>query len=255
MGTHPIFESDFDCLTEFLKMPFLKSGMRRKEPLWRERDRAAQKEGLRSTVYYVNGDHYCGEWSDNLRHGLGVMTYKKDKTQYTGDWVRDEKAGEGILSQLINGVYSGQWRNDERNGTGVNFYPEKEAVSEVYYDGNWLDDKRHGQGKMFYGDKSVFDGDWEQDLEMGYGRLYMPNGDMYQGHWKDGKRHGEGEYHFQSRGQIMKGTWSDGICKCAELSAAPDLAAASSPFKYPIPKIELVDPENVLAIARAKYEH
>ena len=106
---------------------------------------------------------------------------------------------------------------------------------------------------------------------MGYGRLYMPNGDMYQGHWKDGKRHGEGEYHFQSRGQIMKvllvlkiifyffklfkGTWSDGICKCAELSAAPDLAAASSPFKYPIPKIELVDPENVLSIARAKYAH
>merc|ERR1711892_650441 len=236
MGTHPIFESDFDCLTDFLKMPFLKSGMRRKEPLWRERDRAAQKEGLRSTVYYVNGNHYCGEWSDNLRHGLGVMTYKKDKTQYTGDWARDEKAGE-------------------RNGTGVDFYPEKEAESEVYYDGNWLDDKRHGQGKMFYGDKSVFDGDWEQDLEMGYGRLYMPNGDMYQGHWKDGKRHGEGEYLFQSRGQIMKGTWSDGICKCAELSAAPDLAAASSPFKYPIPKIELVDPENVLSIARAKYAH
>ena len=75
--------------------------------------------------------------------------------------MRDEKAGEGILSQLINGVYkgiySGQWRNDERNGTGVNFYPEKEAESEVYYDGNWLDDKRHGQGKMFYGDKL---GDW-----------------------------------------------------------------------------------------------
>ena len=28
-------------------MPFLKSGMRRKEPLWRVNDRAAQKEGLR----------------------------------------------------------------------------------------------------------------------------------------------------------------------------------------------------------------
>ena len=74
----------------------------------------------------------------------------------------------------------------------------------VYYDGNWLDDKRHGQGKMFYGDKSIYDGEWEQDLEMGFGRLYMPNGDMYQGHWKDGKRHGQGEYHFQSRGQVLK---------------------------------------------------
>ena len=57
---------------------------------------------------------------------------------------------------------------------------------------------------MFYGDKSIYDGEWEQDLEMGFGRLYMPNGDMYQGHWKDGKRHGQGEYHFQSRGQVLK---------------------------------------------------
>ena len=93
----------------------------------------------------MNGDYYCGEWSDNLRHGLGVMTYKKgfcdfeiskkiknnpqDKTQYTGDWRDDQKDGEGILSKLINGVYkgifSGQWKNDERNGTGVNFYHDQ----------------------------------------------------------------------------------------------------------------------------------
>jgi len=237
------------------KMPFLKSGMRRKEPLWRERDRAAQKEGLRSTVYYVNGDHYCGEWSANLRHGLGVMTYKKDGTQYTGDWKKDQKDGEGILSQLINGVYkgiySGQWQNDERNGAGVNFYHEEDG--EVYYDGNWLNDKRHGQGKMFYGDGSVYDGEWEAGLEMGFGRLYMPSGDMYEGHWKDGKRHGSGEYHFQSRGQVMKGTWSEGICKCAELSEDTNTEKATNPFKYPIPKIELVDPAKVLEMARAKY--
>lgn len=57
---------------------------------------------------------------------------------------------------------------------------------------------------MFYGDGSVYDGEWEAGLEMGFGRLYMPSGDMYEGHWKDGKRHGSGEYHFQSRGQVMK---------------------------------------------------
>ena len=35
-------------------------------------------------MYYVNGDNYCGEWENNLRSGLGVQNYKKDKTQYTG---------------------------------------------------------------------------------------------------------------------------------------------------------------------------
>merc|ERR1711914_57040 len=102
MGTHPIFESDFDCLTE---MPFLKSLQVKKEPLWHTWDREAQKEGLRDTVYFVNGDYYCGEWHNNKRDGLGVMTYKKEKTQYTGDWKNDKKEGEGILAKFINNTY------------------------------------------------------------------------------------------------------------------------------------------------------
>jgi len=250
MGTHPIFESDFDCLTE---MPFLKSLQVKKEPLWHTWDREAQKEGLRDTVYFVNGDYYCGEWHNNKRDGLGVMTYKKEKTQYTGDWKNDKKEGEGILAKFINntykGVYSGQWKNDQRSGAGVNFYHDQEGA---YYDGNWELDQRHGKGKMFFADKSVYDGDWRDDLQNGFGTIYFPNGDMYQGHWKGGKRHGDGEFHFQSRGQILKGTWSEGISKCGELFEMTDKTKATDPFKYPIPKIELVDPRDVLAEAKSR---
>merc|ERR1712168_1386811 len=199
MGTHPIFESDFDCLTE---MPFLKSLQVKKEPLWHTWDREAQKEGLRDTVYFVNGDYYCG-----------------------------------------------QWKNDQRSGAGVNFYHDQEGA---YYDGNWELDQRHGKGKMFFADKSVYDGDWRDDLQNGFGTIYFPNGDMYEGHWKGGKKHGDGEFHFQSRAQILKGTWSEGISKCGELFEMKDKTKATNPFKYPIPKIELVDPRDVLAEAKSR---
>ena len=56
---------------------------------------------------------------------------------------------------------------------------------------------------------------------------------MYEGHWKGGKKHGDGEFHFQSRGQILKGTWSEGISKCGELFEMKDLF---SPMKSPSKK-------------------
>ena len=49
-------------------MPILKASKKR-EPLWREWDKKAQKEGVRAPVYAVNGDEYTGEWSDNKKHG------------------------------------------------------------------------------------------------------------------------------------------------------------------------------------------
>ena len=33
------------------------------------------------------------------------MTYKKEKTQYTGDWKNDKKEGEVILAKFINNTY------------------------------------------------------------------------------------------------------------------------------------------------------
>lgn len=54
-------------------MPFVKYP-RTAEPLWNEWDRKAQKNGLRHTIYAVNGDHYTGEWLDNLKHGKNIAS-------------------------------------------------------------------------------------------------------------------------------------------------------------------------------------
>ncbi len=43
---------------------------RRREPLWKQWDVLAQKDGERETVYAVCGDEYIGEWKDNLKHGM-----------------------------------------------------------------------------------------------------------------------------------------------------------------------------------------
>lgn len=49
-------------------MPLKKIGKKR-EPLWKEWDRLAQKEGPRKTFYAVGGDEYTGDWHDNKKHG------------------------------------------------------------------------------------------------------------------------------------------------------------------------------------------
>lgn len=79
----------------------------------------------------------------------------------------------------------------------------------------------------------------------------MANGDVYEGMWKDGKKHGDGRYHFKSRGQMLKGTWSNGTSKCGEMESY-DEQSATNPFKYPIPSIELVNAQNVLSDARTE---
>lgn len=49
-------------------MPIFKCPQK-SEPLWKEWDQKAQKNGLRHQVFAVNGDHYVGEWKDNMKHG------------------------------------------------------------------------------------------------------------------------------------------------------------------------------------------
>lgn len=50
-------------------MPLQKVAKKR-EPLWKEWDKLAQKEGTRKTFYAVGGDEYTGDWHDNKKHGM-----------------------------------------------------------------------------------------------------------------------------------------------------------------------------------------
>lgn len=55
-------------------MPITKHPKKR-QPIWKDADRLAQKEGLRHAVHAVNGDVYTGEWADNKKCGTYVRTH------------------------------------------------------------------------------------------------------------------------------------------------------------------------------------
>ena len=102
-------------------MPFEKY-----EPLWKDWDRKAQKEGLHATFYSTNKDEYIGEWHDNKKEGKGV--YK---------WL---KKGE---------IYEGEWKNDMRNGFGNISIIQADGSFKKYYSGGWKNDKTHVFRKKF----------------------------------------------------------------------------------------------------------
>ncbi|XP_061459179.1 MORN repeat-containing protein 3 [Rhineura floridana] len=225
------------------------------DPLWYEWDRKAQKCGLRHTVYAVNGDSYTGEWQDNLKHGKGTQTWKRTGAIYSGDWKFGKRDGYGTYSipepvtKDYKKVYSGWWKNDKMWGYGIKFYLDRE-----YYEGEWSFGKRDGWGRMYYKDGSIYEGQWSEDKAGGQGMLRLKNENRYEGSWKDGKKHGPGKFIYLDTGQLYEGFWVADTPRCGTMiDFGRDEAPA--PTQYPIPKIELVDPEGVLEEAVVTLEN
>lgn len=129
-------------------MPLQKVAKKR-EPLWKEWDKLAQKEGSRKTFYAVGGDEYTGDWHDNKKHGMqmkrsisaffspcasydnlllyiagkGVQIWKHSGLRYEGDWAYGNRHGFGMLSLIVREgggeelvkKYAGGWKNDLRH--------------------------------------------------------------------------------------------------------------------------------------------
>ncbi|OXB64125.1 hypothetical protein ASZ78_002055 [Callipepla squamata] len=233
-------------------MPIVKY-RRAAEPLWHEWDRKAQKHGLRHTVYGINGDRYTGEWSDNLKHGKGTQLWKHSGAVYSGDWKCGKRDGHGSysvpdpVSREYRKVYAGCWRNDRRCGYGTMFYSSGER-----YEGEWSSGLRSGWGRMCYRDGSIYEGQWVADRPDGQGMLRLSNSNRYEGGWKDGKKHGPGRFFYLDKRQLLEGIWVADVPKCGTVI---DLSRdeAPAPTRYPIPKIELADPDGVLAEAQAMF--
>ncbi|XP_070806438.1 MORN repeat-containing protein 3 [Pituophis catenifer annectens] len=248
-GTDPLSASDWSPLSLQWQiqdeMPFVKYP-RRVDPLWHEWDRKAQKCGLRHTVYAVNGDRYIGEWLDNVKHGKGTQIWKKSGAIYSGDWKFGKRDGFGTYSipdpvtKDYKKVYSGWWKNDKMWGYGVKFYSEGE-----YYEGEWAWGKRHGWGRMYYKDGAIYEGQWYEDQPGGQGMFRCKNENRYEGSWKDGKKHGPGKFIYLDTGQLYEGYWVADIPKCGTMI---DFGRDEAPMPtiYPIPKVELADPDGVI---------
>ncbi|XP_027422643.1 MORN repeat-containing protein 3 isoform X1 [Bos indicus x Bos taurus] len=158
---------------EAANMPIFKCPQK-SEPLWKEWDQKAQKNGLRHQVFAVNGDHYVGEWKDNVKHGKGTQVWKKNGAIYEGDWKSGKRDGYGTLSLpdqetgKYKRAYSGWWKGDKKCGYGIQFFGPKE-----YYEGDWCGNQRSGWGRMYYSNGDIYEGQWRNDKPEGEGMLRL----------------------------------------------------------------------------------
>ncbi|XP_075034232.1 MORN repeat-containing protein 3 isoform X1 [Mixophyes fleayi] len=233
-------------------MPLLKHP-RQTVVLWREWDRKAQKSGLRHTIYNVNRDQYTGEWLNNLKHGKGTYLWKNTNSIYEGEWICDKRSGFGTYSvqdpstgEYVK-VYSGSWKNDKKHGYGTYFYADTE-----YYEGDWEAGQRSGWGRMYFANGDMYEGEWLEDKHCGQGMLILANENRYEGFWKGGKKHGPGQFYYLDKGQLYDGIWVEDIPKCGTIVDF-GRAEASSPTKYPIPEVKIVDLKGVLEVSRASF--
>ncbi|KAF6278167.1 MORN repeat containing 3 [Rhinolophus ferrumequinum] len=99
--------------------------LKKSEPLRKEWEKKAQKNGPRRQVYAVNGDRYLGEWKDNMKHGKGTQIWKKKGAIYEGDWKFGKRDGYGTLSLpdqetgKYRKAYSGWWKGDKKSRMGT----------------------------------------------------------------------------------------------------------------------------------------
>ncbi|XP_006894775.1 PREDICTED: MORN repeat-containing protein 3 [Elephantulus edwardii] len=226
----------------------------RSQPLWKEWDQKAQKNGLRHQVYAINGDCYTGEWTNNMKHGKGMQIWKKNGAIYEGDWKLGKREGYGTLSLpnpetgKYRRVYSGWWADNKKSGYGTQFYGTTE-----YYEGEWCQNQRCGWGRMYYKNGDIYEGQWLEDRRHGEGMLRLKNGNRYEGQWQKDMKNGPGCFFHLDHGQLFKGFWVDDMPKCGTMTDF-GREQAPAPTKFPIPQIKIQDPDGVLEEALSSFK-
>ncbi len=71
--------------------------------------------------------------------------------------------------------YKGDWVDDERRGNGV-----FTSSNGNRYEGQFKDNKMHGKGKMNYVNKDSYTGDWVDGLRAGHGVFTWSSGARYE---------------------------------------------------------------------------
>ena len=82
-------------------------------------------------VALSNGDIYTGNWIRGERTGKGILKLKNGEI-YQGDFVNGERTGKGTFKMLNGNIYSGGFNNNEYDGSGILRYPDTYTI-----EGNW----------------------------------------------------------------------------------------------------------------------
>jgi hypothetical protein len=162
--------------------------------------------GWGTYVFKKNGDTYTGQYEQNLKHGLGKMTYASAFGS-----AEDEGGDEGDGKKPRGGFYHGYFTK------GLRGSPEsKEVAGETVksegtftycngdvYIGQWKDGKKHGTGVYACSsDSTKLKGEWNKG-QISSGQWIFPNGIFYSGKFRYNKPIGKGVWVFPNGNQLM----------------------------------------------------
>ena len=97
-------------------------------------------------MFYANGSTYEGQWSEDKRHGTGMLRLGKAQEHVA------RPLSPGLMILANDNRYEGEWDDDRKHGRGKFFYVNRGQVME----GLWVDDIcKTGEMKDFSRDQAI----------------------------------------------------------------------------------------------------
>ncbi|PRP83195.1 MORN repeat-containing protein [Planoprotostelium fungivorum] len=137
------------------------------------------KIGFGRTARLHTEAQYDGEFKDNLKHGIGRMSWFNGD-RFIGHWASDCKNGHGTMMWENGDSYVGGWENDFRHGHSLYTYSNGGK-----FEGNYLNDERHGPGIYTWPDGDRYEGEWISGGRRGRGVFVKANGEREEQEWTE----------------------------------------------------------------------
>lgn len=165
------------------------------------------------SVYYVNGDTYCGALYNLKPYGHGKYTTNLNET-CVGSFYADEKGilkfgyeEDGLGAEFGNNVKVYYQNGDSYRGAVKNV--DLSSYNGAMVNGNIATFVPNGYGTYRYASEGIAcHGRWTNG-QISQGELYYPNGDHYEGELSGTQRHGKGKMYYKSNDKCEECQWSN----------------------------------------------
>lgn len=164
-------------------------------------------------VTYPNGETFQGVYdAEKNKQGQGVYVWMKageeegsfsEKARYEGAWKDNMKHGVGKMTFPNGDTYEGEWFENKMQGEGTYSYKKTDDL----YSGSWAEGRKHGKGRYEYAaDRSVLVGNWEAG-QLTTGKWELKGAAVFEGEFTLGRPVGPGQFTFES-GLVQTGTYA-----------------------------------------------